>query len=146
MSFSVATYTTLWMTPPIDRAERYSGWASTLLSTVRVRSSPKLLWLTLAGVRVVSVRFCPVRRASFLKVTTSVPEELAGALDDEADDPLELLALLVVLELELVLVLVLLELTLELVPLPVPELSVPPPDPPQAARHSRVPQSKIDAW
>ena len=65
-SFSVATNTTLCLTPPMLSADRYSGCASTLPSVLRNCSLPKLACLTFAGVRVFSLRFCPVRARSFL--------------------------------------------------------------------------------
>src|SRR5579862_8466393 len=65
-SLSVATKTTLWLTPLMLSADRYNGCASTLPSALRKRSWPKLLELTFAEVSTDSVRFWPVRAASFL--------------------------------------------------------------------------------
>src|SRR5580698_5968997 len=70
VSFSVTTYKTLCVPPAMDTAGTYKGWASTLPSSARLKSSPKLVEFTLAGDRSVSSRFCPVRAASLCQVNT----------------------------------------------------------------------------
>jgi hypothetical protein len=53
----VAANTTLWKEPDTLSCDTYSGWASTLPSTVKFRSNPKLAEDTVAGVSVDSERF-----------------------------------------------------------------------------------------
>src|ERR1700722_15190595 len=60
-SCSVAANTTLCREPEMLSRDTYRGWASTLPSTERLRSKPKLDDSTFAGVSAVSVRFWPLR-------------------------------------------------------------------------------------
>src|SRR5277367_2475997 len=76
-SCSVAANTTLCADPDTLSRETYSGWPSTLPSTGKIRSRPKLEETTLARVSADSERFWPVRLRPFLYVSTSVP---AGTL------------------------------------------------------------------
>ena len=62
---------------------------------MRLKRFPKVAVVTFEGVRVDSVRFWPVRMASYLYVTTSVPEAVAAVTVSVA-------ALLVTLPAELV--------------------------------------------
>ncbi len=65
-SCSVATNTVLNEPVAVFSCDRYKGCASTLPSTFKVRSNPKVADATFVGVSVVSDRFCPVRLKSFL--------------------------------------------------------------------------------
>jgi hypothetical protein len=62
----VAANTTLCVPPAMLSCDKYSGCASTLPSTGRVRSKPKFDELTFEGVSVDSVELRPLRLTSFL--------------------------------------------------------------------------------
>ena len=65
-SCSVATNTVLKEPEAVFNCERYNGCASTLPSTIKFLSNPKVADATFVGVSIVSERFCPVRLRSFL--------------------------------------------------------------------------------
>src|SRR5690349_5643202 len=71
LSFIVTMYSTLRGTPLMETAERYNGCAYTAPSTGYEYSFPKSFALTFDGVSVVSFRFAPDRRPSYLLVATS---------------------------------------------------------------------------
>ena len=64
LSCSVATYSTLCVPPPMPTFARYRGCAYTVPSTMVVNNFPNFVLLTLAGVRMVSCTFWPVRELS----------------------------------------------------------------------------------
>src|SRR5580692_11121909 len=65
-SCSVAASTTLCAAPATPSCDRYSGWASTLPSTLNVRSKPKGADVTFARVSDDSAGFRPLRLRSYL--------------------------------------------------------------------------------
>src|SRR6516162_8244436 len=70
MSCSVATYTTLWTVPLMVTPGTYSGWAKISPSTDWEKSFPKLVKLTFAGVRTVSLLSTLVRWLLYPDVVT----------------------------------------------------------------------------
>src|SRR5205814_10552490 len=66
----VATYTTLWLPPPIERWPMTSGWAYTSPSTGSVNTLPNCCTLTLLVVNAVSVSFQPALVLSLCCVKT----------------------------------------------------------------------------